>query len=210
MSMREPQFPPRRFEQREFFVPGTETDEEAQKQWQAFAAEVAAYPSTDRKVQRLVFTSNRKEYVAEVGYLISDETSRWLVTAIFEPYGTSTYDPWTIFLLRIWKGEVITRKPAWLVPPGTVVEALDFSQPVAHQGNGPEDATPDAGSLAMTSRSNETKPSFSERIDVEIDGGEIDSPAQDEVVRLERRMDREVSQDETAAPFGSSIARSQD
>lgn len=128
MSMQEPAFPPARFLQSEFFVPGTTSSEDAHKQWNTFAAH-AAVACTDRKIQRLEFESNDKSYVAEVGHLIKDESIVWLVTAIFEPYGMSLNDPWAIALLRIRNGDVVTRKPAWLVAQGAVDRAFGFSQP---------------------------------------------------------------------------------
>lgn len=140
MTIQEPVFPPIHFEQREFFVPATESVEDAHKQWNVFAVD-AAVACTDRKIQRLVFTSNRKEHVAEVGYLIKDDSNIWLVTAIFEPHGKSTNDPCAIAMLRIRNGVVGTRKPAWLVAQGAVVKAFDFSQPTAHRGTDEEHTT---------------------------------------------------------------------
>lgn len=127
MSMQEPVFPFARFVQKEFFVPGTETVEDAQTAWNELAAD-AAVACTDRKVQRLEFESNGKDYVAEVGHLIHDDSKVWLVTGIFEPYGTSGNDPWAITLFRIRNGEGVARKPAWLVARGAVDNALDFDQ----------------------------------------------------------------------------------
>lgn len=68
MGKQEFTYPSRKSEQREFFVPGVETPEESLEVWKSFAAVAAAYPATDRKVQRLVYTSNGKEFIAEVGY----------------------------------------------------------------------------------------------------------------------------------------------
>lgn len=132
MAMQEPVFPSDKFVQTEFFVPGTTTNETAHKQWNEFAAQ-AAVACTDRKVQRLEFDSNGKPYVAEVGYLINDESSTWLVTAIFEPHGKSINDPWAIALLRIRNGEVVTRKPAWLVAQRAINRAFDFSPPALEE-----------------------------------------------------------------------------
>lgn len=127
MGKQEFTYPSRKSEQREFFVPGVETPEESLEVWKSFAAVAAAYPATDRKVQRLVYTSNGKEFIAEVGYRTDDETSSpWLVGAIFEPAGTSASDPWSIFLLGIMNGDGGYRNPPLLVSKSAVVEAMDF------------------------------------------------------------------------------------
>lgn len=133
MTPQEPTFPPSRFEEKDFFVPGTETVEDAHRQWNWLAARLGL-ACTERKVQRLAFKSNNNNFVAEVGHLIHDDSSLWLVSGIFEPHGKSNTDPWAIMMFQIRAGEVAFRKPAWQVPQGTVEQAFDFRQPEEQSG----------------------------------------------------------------------------
>lgn len=133
MANQEPTFPPTRFEQKDFFVPGTETAEDAHRQWNWLAARLGL-ACTERKVQRLAFKSNNNDFVAEVGHYIHDGSGLWLVSGIFEPYGTSRSDPWAIMMFQIRKGEIAFREPAWQVAQGTVEQAFDFRQPEEKPG----------------------------------------------------------------------------
>lgn len=124
MSAQVFELPPSTFSQRSFFVPGQAHESETLEKWQ----ELSSHPHSKRKVQRLIFTNNGDRYVAEVDYALSDEESRWLVAAIFEPQDQFPDSPWHIALLRIRNGEVVTR-PSWPVPRKEVLEAKDFAMP---------------------------------------------------------------------------------
>jgi hypothetical protein len=132
--------PPKTTMQRDFFVPGAEEPiADSLDAWRAYATE-AVGGATDRKVQRLVYRHNGEVLISEVGYREHDGTAAWLVTAIFEPRQPQGLNsPWSICVVRILNGKLVSRNPPILVSQSDVIEILDFRVPEA--GNGEDGAT---------------------------------------------------------------------
>lgn len=127
--------PPRTTVQRDFFVPGAEKSiADSLDAWRAFATE-AVGGATDRKVQRLVYRHNDETLISEVGYREHDRTATWLVTAIFEPRGPKgPNSPWSICIVRVVNGNLVSRNPPILVSQSNIIEVLDFRMPEAGSG----------------------------------------------------------------------------
>jgi hypothetical protein len=127
--------PPKTTVQREFFVPGAEESiADSLDAWRAFATE-AVGGATERKVQRLVYRHNGETLISEVGYREHDGTAAWLVTAIFEPNERPGLNsPWSICIVRIVNGNLVSRNPPILVSQSDVIDVLDFRAPEVGKG----------------------------------------------------------------------------
>lgn len=139
--------PPKTPAQRDFFVPGAEgSTADSLDAWRAFATE-AVGGATDRKVQRLVYRHNGEVLISEVGYREHDGTATWLVTAIFEPKEPQgANSPWSISIVRIVNGKLVSRNPPIMVSQSDVIEVLDFLVPEAVHGEEGGDETDGQGS----------------------------------------------------------------
>lgn len=119
-------YPPNKFTQRDFFVPGAPSLAESMDAWRVFSKDSVG-PITDRKVQRLVYRHDGDMHVSEVGYLEHDGTGEWLVPAIFEPSVPDA--PWSICIIQLRNGTVSSREVPIMVSQSDVIEAFDFAVP---------------------------------------------------------------------------------
>ncbi|MBO3085172.1 hypothetical protein [Cellulomonas fengjieae] len=116
-------YPPATVTRREFFVPPGSTGAHALEKWEAFKEGGGFFPTTERKIQRLVYSNWRGETTSEVGYLENDDIAEWLTTAIYEPDGDY---PFMVCIIRIASGTVVQRNPPILISRGDIHEVIDF------------------------------------------------------------------------------------
>jgi hypothetical protein len=128
--------PPKTPVQRTFFVPAfEESSADSFEAWRTFARD-AGGGITNRKVQRIVYSSNGQEFVSEVGYREHDGTAAWLVTAILEPSGPKgPNSPWRIHVVRFPAGKMVHRTPPIEVSQSNVINVLDFLEPEEKPGD---------------------------------------------------------------------------
>ena len=98
-----------------FFLPGTHSPEDAEEIWQATkksCGEQTGWQVTDRRIFRIEYTHNGKDYVAEVGQIAPEQGETVLV--ILES---------NAFLVCTTNRGVLRGKP---MPTGNVRNVIDF------------------------------------------------------------------------------------